>query len=145
MAVLLDTNILLRLSQPHSAHAPIAEKALNALRHRNETLNITSQNLVEFWAVATRAVAENGLGMTVEQTMEELTALKQLFTLLPEAPLQSEWERLVSRYQVSGKNTHDARLVAAMMVHGTRSILTFNVQDFSRYTGIIVLDPRMVV
>jgi len=145
MAILLDTNILLRLSQPHCAHAPIAEKALNVLRRRDETLHITSQNLVEFWAVATRTVTENGLGMTVEQAMVEVSALKRLFTLLPEAPLQSEWERLVSKYRVSGKNSHDARLVAAMMVHGTGSILTFNVQDFSRYTGITVLDPRMVV
>jgi hypothetical protein len=31
-----------------------------------------------------------------------------------------------------------------MMVHGIGSILTFNVQDFTRYAGITVLDPRMV-
>jgi hypothetical protein len=32
-----------------------------------------------------------------------------------------------------------------MMVSGTRSILTFNVQDFARFAGITVLDPLMVV
>jgi predicted nucleic acid-binding protein len=73
MAVLLDTNILLRLLQPHSLYAPIAERALNALRSRNEALQITAQNIVEFWAVATRPVTENGLGMTVEQAMAEVT------------------------------------------------------------------------
>lgn len=145
MAILLDTNILLRIAQPHSAQAPIAERALSALHQRNESLHIASQNLVEFWAVATRPVAENGLGMTVEQAMGQLLALKRLFTLLPEAPLQSEWEQLVTTYRVSGKNSHDARLVAAMMVHGTRGILTFNVQDFARYAGILVLDPRTIV
>lgn len=145
MAVLVDTNILLRISQPDTAHTTIAERALNALRIQNEELCITSQNLVEFWAVATRPVKENGLGFTVEQAKGQMLALKQLFTLLPEAPLQSEWERLVTTYRVSGKNSHDARLVAAMMVHGTRSILTFNVQDFVRYSGITVLDPRLIV
>jgi predicted nucleic acid-binding protein len=70
---------------------------------------------------------------------------KRLFTLLPEAPLQSEWERLVTTYRVSGKNSHDARLVAAMMVHGIGSVLTFNVQDFTRYASITVLDPSLVV
>jgi predicted nucleic acid-binding protein len=144
MAVLLDTNILLRLLQPHSPHAPIAERALNALRSRNESLQITAQNIVEFWAVATRPAAENGLGMTVERAMAQVTTLRRLFALLPEAPLQSEWERLVTTYRVSGKNSHDARPVAAMMVHGTMSILTFNVQDFTRYAGIIILDPRMI-
>lgn len=145
MAVLLDTNILLRISQPYSAHTQITERALNALRGRDETLHIVSQNLVEFWAVATRPVMENGLGFMVEQAMGQMLALKRLFTLLPEAPLQGEWERIVTTYRVSGKNCHDARLVAAMMVHGTRSILTFNVQDFTRYSGITILDPRMIV
>jgi len=145
MAVLVDTNILLRISQPDTTHATIAERALDALRIRNEELRITSQNLVEFWAVATRSLTENGLGFTVEQAMAQMLALKQLFILLPEAPLQSVWERLVTSYRVAGKNSHDARLVAAMMVHGTRSILTFNVQDFTRYAEITVLDPRMVV
>jgi predicted nucleic acid-binding protein len=144
MAVLVDTNVLLRISQPDTAHATIAERALDALRIRNEELRITSQNLVEFWAVATRPMTENGLGFTVEQAKGQMLALKQLFILLPEAPLQSEWERLVTTYRVSGKNCHDARLVAAMMVHGTMSILTFNVQDFVRYADITVLDPQLI-
>jgi predicted nucleic acid-binding protein len=145
MAVLVDTNILLRMLQPHTAHAAIANRALDVLRARSEVLQIASQNLVEFWAVATRPAIVNGIGLTSEQAIQEVNALKRLFTLLPEVPLQSEWERLVTTYRVSGKNTHDARLVAAMMVHGTRNILTFNVQDFIRYPGITVLDPRMIV
>jgi predicted nucleic acid-binding protein len=145
MAVLVDTNVLLRISQPDTAHATIAERALDALRTRNEELRITSQNLVEFWAVATRSLTENGLGFTVEQAKGQMLALKQLFTVLPEVPLQKEWERLVTTYRVSGKNSHDARLVAAMMVHGTRSILTFNIQDFTRYAGISALDPKSIV
>lgn len=144
MAILLDTNILLRLMQPHSPDSPIAESAIHRLRSRNEALHIVAQNLVEFWAVATRPVVQNGLGLTVQQAMAEVQALKQLFILLPETPLQSEWERLVTTYGVSGKNSHDARLVAAMMVHGTTNILTFNMQDFSRYKGISILNPREI-
>ena len=134
MAILLDTNILLLVSQPHVPHSPIAERALDVLRGRNETLLIASQNIVEFWAVATRPATENGLGFTVDHAMRQVLALKRLFTLLPEQPLQSEWERLVATYRV-----------AAMTVHGTRTVLTFNVQDFTRYAEITVLDPRTVV
>ena len=43
-------------------------------------------------------------------------------------------------YRVSGKNAHDARLVAAMVVHEIESILTFNTGDFLRYEEIRVLD-----
>ena len=49
---------------------------------------------------------------------------------------------MVITYRVSGKNTHDPRLVAAMIVHGIGSILTFDVQDFARYTEIVVADPK---
>jgi predicted nucleic acid-binding protein len=145
MAVLLDTNILLRLLQPRTQQAQSARSAIDRLRLQNHVLQITSQNLVEFWAVATRPASMNGLGYSVEEAMVELANFKRLFTLLPESPLQSEWERLVTTYRVSGKNSHDARLVAAMMVHGTRSILTFNVQDFTRYAGITVLDPHRII
>jgi len=113
MAVLLDTNVLLRLLQPHHPHCPAAERALKTLRKRNEVLNLTAQNLVEFWAAVTRPPDENGLGFTTEQAIAEINALNRLFVLLPEAPLLKEWRRLVVAYRVSGKNTHDARLVAA--------------------------------
>jgi predicted nucleic acid-binding protein len=144
MAVLLDTNILIRLAQPHHPSAPVATQALRTLRAANETLHIAQQNIVEFWAVTTRPIAANGLGYTTEQAAEEVSALKRLFDLLPELPLQDEWERLVAHYHVSGKNAHDARLVAAMVVHGVDGILTFNAQDFVRYTEIRVLDAAKV-
>jgi hypothetical protein len=42
----------------------------------------------------------------------------------------------VVQYRVSGKPAHDARLVAAMKVHGLTSILTFDSTGFSRYTAL---------
>jgi predicted nucleic acid-binding protein len=142
MAFLIDTNILLRMMQPHHPHCSSAERAVGVLKTRNETLHLAAQNLMEFWAAATRPAGENGLGMSIETVSREMSILKRLFSLLPEAPLLEEWERLVVRYAVSGKNTHDARLVAAMKQHQITSILTFNVQDVVRYDGIAVIDPR---
>jgi len=142
MAVLLDTNILLRLLQPHHPHCHIAERALITLRGRGEVVHLGAQNLVEFWAVITRPADENGLGFTTEQAIAEVDAVKQLFVLLPEVPLGDVWERLVVAYRVSGKSTHDARLVAAMVTHGIVRLLTFNIQDFTRYREIAAIDPR---
>jgi predicted nucleic acid-binding protein len=144
MAVLTDTNIFLRLLQPHHPHCPVAERALDGLRADEELLVVTSQNLVEFWAAATRPTGENGLGLTVEQTTKEVNQIKRFWDLLPEIPLQSEWERLVKLHRVSGRSTHDARLVAAMHLHGIGKIVTFNVNDFARYREIQVLDPAKV-
>ena len=144
MAVLIDTNVLLRLTQRIHPSTDAAKRALRVLRANREKLYITQQNLVEFWAVATRPISANGLGLTIEQAASELDALKRLFTLLPEFPLQEAWERIVLDHGVAGKNTHDARLVAAMVVHGVESILTFNAQDFQRFSEIRVLDVAKI-
>ena len=143
MAVLIDTNILLRLVQPHHPHCAAVERAVSVLRTRQEALNVMAQNLIEFWTVATRPEGSlNGIGMTIDVAIRELAVLKRLFPMLPESPAVYErWERLVVTYKVSGKNTHDARLVAAMEVHGIGKILTFNVQDFTRYKDIEVMHP----
>jgi predicted nucleic acid-binding protein len=143
MAVLIDTNILLRLVQPHHPHCAAVERAVSVLRSRKETLNVVPQNLIEFWTVATRPEGSlNGAGMTIDVAMRELAILKRLFPMLPESSAVYErWERLVTTYRVSGKNTHDARLVAAMEVHGIGKILTINVQDFNRYKDIEVMHP----
>jgi predicted nucleic acid-binding protein len=144
MAVLTDTNIFLRLLQPHHPHCRIAGQALDFLRAREEVLNITSQNLVELWAAATRPFAENRLGLTVEQATKELEQIKRFWGLLPDVPLYEEWERVVKMHRVLGRNAHDARIVAAMHVHGIEKILTFNVKDFVRFGDITVLDPASV-
>jgi predicted nucleic acid-binding protein len=142
MAVLIDTNILLRSVQTHHPHYAQAEHALATLRTTSEPLLVTVQNLVEFWAVATRPVESNGLGMTTEDAARELARIKGLFRLLTEPPsLSEEWEWLVITCKVSGKHTHDARLAATMRLHGIARVLTFNGADFRRFPGVTVLDP----
>jgi predicted nucleic acid-binding protein len=143
MSTLLDTNILTRAAQPgHPMHRPAVD-AVAELSRQGEVLCIVPQNLYEFWVVSTRPIAQNGLGMTPSQAQAELSHLKTLFLLLDETPaVFPRWEQLVTQYQVSGKNAHDAHLVAAMMVHGIARILTFNVGDFQRFSAITVLDPQ---
>jgi predicted nucleic acid-binding protein len=83
--------------------------------------------------------------MDVSNTKVELTRAKNMFTFLPDTvSVYPVWESLVTQYAVHGKNTHDARLVAAMLVHGITHLLTFNTGDFTRYTGVTVLDPAVV-
>ncbi|HBI43028.1 MAG TPA: PIN domain nuclease [Planctomycetales bacterium] len=146
MSILLDTNILARLAQPtHSMHTAAAN-AVNELLRQAEVLCITPQNLYEFWVVATRSMTQNGLGFTPAQAQAELARLKAVFIFIDDTPaVFPQWERLVVQHQVSGKNAHDAHLVAAMIVHRINQILTFNVGDFRRYQSITILDPRQIV
>ncbi len=104
-----------------------------------------AQNLVELWVVATRPLRENGLGMTPAEAATELARMKSLFLFLPETPaIYPVWEALVVDQSVSGKPSHDARLVAAMRVHALTAILTFDKTGFSRFPGIEVIHPAEV-
>jgi hypothetical protein len=84
--------------------------------------------------------------LTTAQADAELARVLGLFPLLfPDtAGIFPEWRRLVVAHQVGGRGAHDARLVAAMAVHGITRLVTFNTADFSRYSGITVLDPAAV-
>jgi predicted nucleic acid-binding protein len=141
----VDTNVLLRLLQPEHPQYAVASSALAGLRRRETDLCIARQNLVEFWAVATRPVAENGLGMTPLMTAGQVRVLTDLFRVLEGKPgIADAWEKLVSSHLVSGKQAHDAHLAAVMMIHGVRTILTFNVSDFRRYESIEPVDPSSI-
>jgi predicted nucleic acid-binding protein len=145
MNVLLDTNIVSRIAQPGHVQHRIAVDATDALQLQGDVLCLVPQVLYEFWAVATRPSALNGLGLSVPAVASELIRLKSIFPLLADSlAVFSEWERLVTLHQVMGKNAHDARLVAAMVVHGITHLLTFNLQDFARYGGINALDPVLI-
>jgi predicted nucleic acid-binding protein len=144
MAVLIDTNVLLRGLQPDNPSLFITLRAIDSLRESGETMSVAVQNIIEFWVVATRPLRHNGLELGVVRAAREISGFKKLFGVLPEtAQILPEWERLVTAYGVSGKNAHDARLVAAMLVNRVDKILTFNTADFTRFREIQVLDPHL--
>lgn len=140
--MLIDTSTLLRTLQVRHPQYETVARALETLPSRGRHLHIVPQNLFELWVVATRPVSQNGLGLSIMEATAELIRLKSMFPLLPDTPaIYPVWESLVIQYQVSGKPAHDARLVAAMQVHGLTAILTFDKTGFSRYAGIEVVHP----
>lgn len=146
MNTLLDTNILARAAQTGHSLQRLTLDAMAELTRQGETLCLVPQTIYEFWVVCTRPTAQNGLGLSPADTQAELSRLKSLFTILDDTPaILPQWEQLVTQHQVRGKHAHDARLVAAMMVHGLSRILTFNVGDFQRYPTLTVLEPQQAV
>src|SRR5712691_10943013 len=141
MPYLVDTNVLLRLLQRSDPH----HQALRTLRQCGEQLCFTPQNLVEFWCVCTRPTTVNGFGLTVAETDRRARVIERLLTLLPDSPaMHAEWRRLVVTHAVSGVQVYDARLVAAMRVHGVTNLLTLNIDDFTRYPGITAVHPQNI-
>lgn len=64
MNILLDTNVLTRWVNTEDSQHLEAVECLRVLRTSGHIPAIVPQNLYEFWVVATRPIAVNGLGMT---------------------------------------------------------------------------------
>jgi predicted nucleic acid-binding protein len=146
--ILLDTNLLTRMTRAHDSQSGVARSAIQTLLGRGELLIVVPQNLYEFWTVATRPAGappggRNGLGMTPAQAANWVRFFQRRFTLLPDRDvLSSLWLALVEANGVTGFRSHDARLVAAMQSYGITRLLTFDTGDF-RGLPVTVVDPAM--
>lgn len=145
MITVIDTNILVRLSNPSDPDYNVALTAVTILHSWGDDLRTLPQNLYEFWVTATRPAANNGLGLTIATCSAELAKLESAFPpLIDPSDLLDQWKRLVVAYRCSGKTAHDARIVAAMELLGITRLLTFNGGHFARYAGLTVIDPHAV-
>lgn len=145
MKCLVDTNVALRWVQQNAPEHPQAVQAVQYLLSIGAEVFLSSQNLIEFWNVATRPVAVNGLGWSIERTLKAVNDLEMLFAVIHETDrVYQEWKRLVSQYGVSGRQVYDARLVAFMCVYEIEWLLSFNTTDFERYAEIQAVHPADV-
>ena len=119
MPVIVDTNILLRSAQPSHPLCAAATLAVSRLIRRDGRVFFCSQNIAEFWNVATRPASNNGLGLSHEEALREVSAIENTLTLLPDTPdVYPAWKRIVENYRVQGVKVYDARLIAIMNVKG---------------------------
>src|SRR5882724_5241738 len=145
MSLLVDTNILARLSETGSPLHSICSQAVPRLLQRGDALFICSQTVIEYWAVATRPIAVNGLGFDPTQAEAELRDFEKWFQWLSEPPdIAVRWRALVNKHSVVGKQAHDTRLVALMEAHGLTHLLTLNPKDFARFSGVTCVEPASV-
>lgn len=143
---LVDTNILLRLSQPDSPEHALIRQCVDLLWAQGAELFYTSQNLAEFWNVCTRPADRNGFGFSISEVDERAGLIEAKLNFAPDSEAtHREWRRIVVAERVSGVQVHDARLIAAMHVHRIENLLTLNNQDFRRYSKIAVISPRDVL
>ena len=142
---LVDTNVLLRATRRADPQHQVASTSLGRLANQGTLLYYTPQNIAELWNTMTRPAARNGLGLSAAEADREVRAIESGMILLPDnEAVYREWRRIIVQHGVLGVQVHDARLAASMTVHGVTSILTFNVADFSRFTGLSALHPSNV-
>lgn len=142
---LIDTNILLRMTRRSDPQHLLVDTALARLAGQGTILHYTHQNIAELWNAMTRPQARNGFGLTVAEAEREVRVIEAGMSFLPDsAAVYREWRRIVLQYSVLGVQVHDARLAAAMYVHRVSHILTLNVTDFGRFSGLTAVHPGSV-
>lgn len=142
MKILLDTSIVIRgINTADPKHALVLGY-LDALLDQQHELVLASQVVFECWVVCTRPKSSNGLGMSPSDAASHVESVMIRFPPLPEPPdLLDRWLVLCRQFSVSGRNAHDARLVAWMTARRVPCIATLNPRDFLRFPGIQVLVP----
>jgi predicted nucleic acid-binding protein len=142
---LVDTNILLRMTRRSDPQHQLVDTALAKLASQGVAFHYTHQNIAELWNAMTRPLTRNGLGLTVAEAERQVRAIEAGMTILPDSEaVYREWRRIVVQYGVLGVQVHDARLAASMYVHGVGHVLTLNVTDFSRFSGLTAVHPGNV-
>lgn len=146
MRFLIDTNVLTRSIRRNDPQHTVATNAIKHLLRSEYQLFIVPQVIYEFWVVCTRPVSANGLSLSIQQVKRRVLQLAKVCQFLPDPPdLYDQWLHCVTTYRVSGKNAHDARLIATMQLHAIPHLVTLNGGDFRRYQDVEVHSPLDVL
>lgn len=136
----IDTNILI---YANVATAPLHELALNAIKAHHQAgraLWISRQVLREFIAARTRPQTF-AKPSAPEVVIERVRYLAKHFQVTDDtAAVTGQLIKLMERFQIGGKQVHDANIVATMQAYGIPALLTHNTQDFERFGEIITIE-----
>jgi len=141
--VLLDTNVLLAATDTGRPAHDRALATLNEWPAEGIALYTSGQILREYLVVATRPVADSGLGMSRPDGLRNVRSLRERLAFLDEtAKVSDRLLALLDDVECSGKQVHDANVVATMLTHGIAGVVTFNADDFARFGRIVqVIEP----
>lgn len=132
----VDTNLLVYSTVTANPWFEDARRWLTALQGQKIALCVTTQILREYLVVLTRGNIFE-INFTVEQAIGELEALLPSLVVLGETPDSAvRLRELMRRYQVRGKQIHDANIVATMLTYDITRLATFNRADFERFKEI---------
>lgn len=138
----LDTNVLLAATDEARADHAQALAVLNGWRAAGAVLYSSGQIIREYLSVATRPAELNGLGLRRADAVTNARALRGALRLLAENDKVADCLlRLIDDADCSGRQVHDANIVATMLIHGVETVVTSNPSHFARFDHLITVVP----
>ena len=140
-AVFVDTNILIYAAIPAFPWHPDAVARLSELDAGGGTVWISRQTLREYLSALSRpSTFTPAIPMT--SLIADVTSLIARFGILEDGPaVTTALLTVLADVTCGGKQVYDANIVATMIAHGVRKILTHNVGDFRRFSSWIQVLP----
>ena len=129
----IDTNVLVYARIFEAPHHVSAREALQRAFGEDEPVRISRQVVREYLSVITRR--QDWLApFTPGEAVDDVRRLLNAFEMLEDGPEVTETLiALCGVVSAPGRQVHDANIVATMLTHGERRLLTFNTKDFRRY------------
>ena len=135
----VDTNVLVKARMLEAPDHDMARDGLKRAFDQPEPLRISRQVLREYLAVVTRPQTW-AVDIGREDALNDVARLSATLEVLEDGPVVTDWlVSLCRQVPVGGRQIHDANIVATMLAHGERRLLTFNAADFRRYGDRIEL------
>ena len=135
----VDTNVLVMSRVADAPDHELARESLERAFRSPEPLRISRQVLREYLAVVTRPQTWR-VGITRDEALDDVNRLMSTFEILEDGPAVTGLLVALCRdVLVGGRQIHDANIVATMLAHAERRLLTFNSADFRRYGDRIEL------
>ncbi|MYC07080.1 MAG: PIN domain-containing protein [Chloroflexi bacterium] len=138
----IDTNASVYSRNLEAPNHYAAKEILERAYQDAEPLRISRQIVREYLAVMTRPQPWE-VQISRDDVIEDANRLLRDFEILEDGPVVTDTLITLCReFEGGGKQIHDANIVATMLAHGERRLLTFNTSDFRRYTDRIELVGR---
>jgi predicted nucleic acid-binding protein len=139
--VFLDTNVLV---YANVASAPLHQTAISAVQNLwngGSELWVSRQILREFLVTVTRPQTF-AAPQPVSIAIARVRYFQTRFKVVEDSPETTErLLALMAQVSVTGKQVHDANIVATMQTYGISHLLTHNTADFNRFAGLITVLP----
>lgn len=142
-AMFVDANVLVYADLASSPFYAVARRRLIEMNEARVRLWVSPQIVREYLVAITR-------GQTFSKPVlpaEAAASAEKLMTQFVLADVTADVLRIlldvIKRFDVKGKQVHDANVVATMMAYGIRRLLTHNVGDFERFASVIEVVPLL--
>lgn len=135
----IDTNVLVYSTVEDSPWFEESRSWLGRLSKDGFVLCITNQIVREYLVILTRGRVFETV-FSIDEALKELASVSASLRILTESQeTPSILLDLLRKYQVAGKQVHDANIVATMISHNVQRLATYNKKDFVRFKEVELL------